>query len=176
MAKVDPNNEIERTPPPNKNQLSRITLNAYDQTFIIDLLEKYSKTMVSSNRRQIDKGFADLSLKITKELAETVTFQNQKINDFIDQQIEDTKYIRNEVTYIKSDIGHIKDRQVLFESRQVSNSNRLDSVEDFMKLPLDFDKRIHGMEVRILWLFGCVALFDTLLSIVLFWMHAKGWL
>lgn len=146
INKSDPSNEAERIPPPGKATASRMTLNAFDQTFIIGLLEKYDKSMRSSNKRQIEQGFKELSKTIYSELMETVIAQNQKINLFIEQQTDDSKFIRSEIGFIKTDVGHIKDRIILIESKQKTYEQRLIDLEEWAKMPLNFNKRITNLE------------------------------
>jgi len=172
INKTDPSNEAERIPPPSKGTASRMTLNAFDQSFIIGLLEKYDKSMRSSNKRQIEQGFKELSSTVYSELKDIVIFQNEKINAFIDEQTSDSKYIRTEIGFIKTDIGHIKDRIVIIESKQRTYEQRLVDLEEWAKMPLDFNKRIMKLEnyASIRWTFvrwGIAILIAVMLALII---------
>jgi hypothetical protein len=172
--KINPENGPEKILLP-KVGLTGVSLNSYDQSYIIDLLELYSKKMGAANSRQIKNGFIELEKKLSKNTSGKGNAPSEKMIAFIDQQTEDSHYIREEITFIKSDIGHIKDKQILLEGKQKDINARVGIVEANVKLPISFDRRIHGMETKVGWMFAAGSLFNILLVTLLFWMHSKGW-
>ena len=172
--KINPENGTEKILHPEAGS-TKMSLNSYDQSYIIGLLEMYTKKMGAANSRQIKNGFIELEKKLSKSNSGKGNAPSEKMTAFIEQQTEDSHYIREEIAFIKSDIGHIKDKQVLFDGKQKIINDRLDCVEAGVKLPISFDRRIHGMETRVGWMFTAGSLFNILLVTLLFWMHSKGW-